>query len=107
MKLSSWTCLSLLAIASALPQIAHAADPANGKALGQRLCVNCHVVVPGEAAGRVTAGIPSFKDIALKPGQTSAAIQDRMINPHPPMPEVPLTNHERADLAAYILSLKD
>jgi mono/diheme cytochrome c family protein len=106
MRSISWICVSLVALA-ALPGAAQAADEANGKALGQRLCVNCHVVIPGEASPGMTAGVPSFKEIARKPNQTSAKIQDRMLNPHPPMPQVQLTNKERADLAAYILSLKE
>jgi mono/diheme cytochrome c family protein len=107
MKSVSWIGLTLLGVLATQPGTARAADLANGKALGQRLCVNCHIVVQGEAGGRVTAGIPAFKDIANKPNQTARNIQDRMLNPHPPMPEVQLTNNERADLAAYILSLKD
>lgn len=107
MRILSWGCLSLVAALATLPAGAQAADYANGKALGQRLCVNCHVVVPGEADAGVTAGVPSFKEIARKPNQTARNIQDRMLNPHPPMPQVQLTNQERADLAAYILSLKD
>lgn len=107
MRFVSRTCLSLLIAPAVLPGAAQAADEANGKALGQRLCVNCHVVVPGEAGAGMTAGVPSFKDIARKPNQTAARIQDRMLNPHPPMPQVQLTNRERADLAAYILSLKE
>lgn len=75
--------------------------------LARQLCVNCHVVAPGEAAKQVTVGIPSFKAIANKPGQTPEQIKDFILNPHPPMPQVQLTNSERANLATYILSLKD
>lgn len=107
MKSGSWTLLTLLTTLAASSGATLAADPASGKALGQRLCVNCHVVVPGQTPTQVTTGVPSFREIAGKPGQTARNIQDRMLNPHPPMPEVQLTNHERADLAAYILSLKE
>jgi mono/diheme cytochrome c family protein len=106
MKSASWIWLTLLGALAASPE-ALAADPASGKTLAQRLCVNCHVVVPRETGGQVTAGVPAFKDIAAKPGQTAQDIQNRMMNPHPPMPNVQLTNHERADLAAYIMSLKE
>jgi mono/diheme cytochrome c family protein len=106
MKSASWTWLALLSALAVSPE-ALAADPAGGKALAQRLCVNCHIVIPGETGGQVTAGVPGFKEIATKPGQTAQNIQNRMMNPHPPMPNVQLTNHERADLAAYIMSLKE
>jgi mono/diheme cytochrome c family protein len=96
--------LAVLAISGVEAQ---AADKASGGVLARRLCVNCHIVAPGEAAQQVTPGIPSFQVIANKTDQTSQKIQDFIINPHPPMPQVQLTNFERADLAAYILSLKD
>jgi mono/diheme cytochrome c family protein len=83
-----------------------AADPGNGKMLAQRLCVNCHQVGAGAGPAEPTAGVPSFAAIAAKPEQTSQKIQDFTINPHPSMPQVQLTVYERADLAAYIMSLK-
>jgi len=86
---------------------ARAADLASGGVLARQLCVNCHVVAPGEAGTQVTAGIPSFEAVAAKPGQTPEKIQDFILNPHTPMPQVQLTNIERANLAAYILSLKN
>lgn len=83
-----------------------AADRATGKTLAQKLCVNCHIVAPGENAAPVTAGVPSFAAIAAKPEQTAEKVGAFILNPHPPMPEVQLTNRERGDLAAYIMSLK-
>jgi mono/diheme cytochrome c family protein len=107
MKTSSWLWAVPLALLTASAGGARAADVASGGTLARQLCVNCHVVAPGEAGTQVTAGIPSFKAVANKPGQTPQKIQDFTINPHPPMPKVQLTNNERANLAAYILSLKD
>ena len=84
-----------------------AADTASGGTLARQLCVNCHVVALGAGAATVTAGIPSFEAIANKPGQTFQKVQDFILSPYPPMPQVQLTNIERANLAGYILSLKD
>jgi mono/diheme cytochrome c family protein len=106
MKHSLHVRLLPLAFLLITPGGASAADEANGKALAARLCVNCHIIAPGMASGQVTADVPSFMDIAEKRNQTARRIRDRMLNPHPPMPEVQLTNRERADLADYILSLK-
>ena len=106
-KTSSWLLALPLALLTVPTGDAHAADAASGGVLARQLCVNCHVVAPGEAGKQVTAGIPSFKAVANKPGQTPEKIQDFILNPHPPMPQVQLTNIERANLAAYILSLKD
>jgi cytochrome c len=107
MKTSSWRLALPLALLTLPAGGAHAADAASGGALARQLCVNCHVVAPGEAGTQVTAGIPSFKAVANKPGQTPEKIQDFILSPHPPMPQVQLTSFERANLAAYILSLKD
>ena len=107
MKTSSLLLALSLASFMAPTGGAQAADSASGGALARRLCVNCHVVAPGEGAGQATAGIPSFKAVADKPGQTTDKIKDFILNPHPPMPQVQLTNNERANLAAYIFSLKD
>jgi len=107
MKTSSWLLALPLTWLAAPAGGAQAADAASGGALARQLCVNCHVVAPGEAGTQVTAGIPSFKAVANKPGPTPEKIQDYILNPHPPMPQVQLTNIERANLAAYILSLKD
>jgi mono/diheme cytochrome c family protein len=107
MKTSSWLLALPLAWLAASAQGAQAADPASGETLARRVCVNCHVVAPGEADKQVNAAIPSFKTLANTPGQTPEKIQDYLINPHPPMPQIQLTNIERANLAAYILLLKD
>jgi mono/diheme cytochrome c family protein len=107
MKTSAWLLALPLALLTASAGGALAADIASGGALARQLCVNCHVVAPGEAGTAVTAGIPSFKAVANKPGQTVEKVQDFVLNPHPPMPQVQLTNIELANLAAYILSLKD
>ena len=107
MKRLLWRLALPLALLTLPAGGAHAADAASGGALAHQLCVNCHVVAPGEAGTQVTAGIPSFKAVADKPGQTPEKIQDFILSPHPPMPQVQLTNFERANLAAYILSLKE
>ena len=107
MKRSSWRLALPLALLTLPAGGAHAADAASGGALARKVCVNCHVVAPGEAGTQMTAGIPSFKAVANKPGQTPEKIQDFILSPHPPMPQVQLTNFERTNLAAYILSLKE
>jgi cytochrome c len=106
-KASFWLLVLPLAWLAGSADGVRAADIASGGTLARQLCVNCHVVAPGEAAKQVTAGIPSFKAIADKPSQTSDKIQNFILNPHAPMPQVQLTNIERANLAAYILSLRD
>ena len=48
--------------------------------------------------------VPSFREIANKAAGT---IMGRIVLPSHPMPEIPLTTREIADLAAYIMTLRD
>ena len=79
-------------------------DPFHGKQLAQQLCANCHLVTEGQQ--QANADVPSFSEIANKEGQTSGAIMAHIMMPKHPMPTIPLTQRELADLAVYILSLR-
>jgi mono/diheme cytochrome c family protein len=80
-------------------------DPVHGKQLAESLCSNCHLV--GSAQDQANADIPSFNEIANREGQTEGAIMAIIVLPKHPMPTIPLTKSELADLAAYIMSLRD
>jgi mono/diheme cytochrome c family protein len=81
-------------------------DRARGQQLAARLCSNCHLVgtIQQEHAN---VDVPSFKEIANKEGQTEGAIVASILLPKHPMPAIPLTNSEIADLTAYIMSLRN
>lgn len=80
-------------------------DPVVGRALALELCSTCHLV-PGSLRP-VPDGVPSFTAIA-RSWTDPQALADRMIvPPHPAMPPPPLTNQQRRDLAAWILSLRE
>ena len=81
-------------------------DSAHGKDLAARLCSNCHLV-GALRQERANADIPSFHEIANMKTQTAGAIVAHIILPKHPMPVIPLTKSELADLAAYIMSLRD
>ncbi len=91
-----------IAFAAAIPG---QPDPAHGKTLAESLCSNCHLVASTQQ--HASADVPSFREIANLPGQTAGDIVGRIMLPKHPMPQIPLTNDELADLAAYILSLRD
>lgn len=81
-------------------------NPARGKQLAERLCVNCHLV--GSARQQqASADVPSFQELADKEGQTAGNIMARIILPKHPMPQIPLEKSELTDLAAYIMSLRN
>ena len=79
-------------------------DAATGLRLARTMCSNCHIVEQG-AATSALADVPSFMEIARKPGQHAQRLQGFMIAPHPPMPTLQLTRQNLEDLAAHILSL--
>ena len=76
-----------------------------GKELAARLCSNCHLVGTSEQQ-QTNADVPSFHEIANKEGQSAGAIMAHIMLPKHPMPTIPLTKSELADLSAYILSLR-
>ena len=81
-------------------------DPADGRALAESLCSNCHLVGASQQE-YVNVDIPSFHEIANEGGQTEGSIMAHIVLPKHPMPTIPLTTRELADLAAYIMSLRD
>ena len=82
-------------------------DPVLGKSLAEKLCNNCHLVGSAQQQQPANADVPSFQEIANREDQTAGAIIARIMLPKHPMPQIPLTKAELADLAAYILSLRD
>jgi hypothetical protein len=82
-----------------------APDPNHGRDLAARLCSNCHLVGTTEQQ-HANVDIPSFSEIANQEGQSAGAIMAAIMLPKHPMPTIPLTKSELADLAAYILSLR-
>jgi mono/diheme cytochrome c family protein len=78
---------------------------AEGETLARRLCSSCHAM-SGNAGATATAGVPTFGGIASKPGQSAEHLRHIFINPHPPMPDVQLSNPEIERLLTYIDSLR-
>jgi mono/diheme cytochrome c family protein len=86
--------------------VAQPIDPAAGRALAVELCSNCHLV-PGLARGPVPDGVPTFAAIARKWSDPKALADRLIVPPHPDMPPPPLGNRQRAELAAWIGSLRE
>jgi mono/diheme cytochrome c family protein len=85
-------------------QFAYAADVARGRSLAQILCSQCHFIITN-SAGWFNA--PSFVAIAKDPATTSTSLEAIIETPHPKlMGRAARSPSEAADLAAYILSLK-
>ena len=80
-------------------------QPGHGLALAERLCAQCHAV-SGRGDKSPNPDAPTFRDIASIPGMTSIALTAALQTSHATMPNVMLAAEERADVIAYILSLK-
>lgn len=109
---SALLCASVVAFAGlAAAPAARAADepfePSSdrGLALATKFCKECHVVESGSTSV-VPAGPPPFRSIATRPDQSVERLRNVLINPHPPMPDMSLSNDEILDLIAYFDKLR-
>lgn len=80
-------------------------SPVKGLELAQKFCTGCHVV-ESSASTTVPAGVPTFRGIANRPGQTGQHIKDVLIQPHPPMPDIHLSAPEIQNIIAYLETLR-
>ncbi len=87
------------------PAAAQPVDLARGRALAETWCINCHVIDRDQTKA-VPAGPPPFPALADDPAATPERLASFMRMPHPPMPNMSLTNNEVNDLVGYIQSLK-
>ena len=76
-----------------------------GLRLAQQWCQACHAISSSTQASAV-AGVPTFRAIANRPGQTGERIKNVLIAPHPPMPDAHLTRIEILDIIAYLDGLR-
>jgi mono/diheme cytochrome c family protein len=79
-------------------------DARKGLIFAERICAECHAVKAGQ---KVPATAPTFKAIANTPGMTAMALTIFFRTPHRDMPNLVLTDDDRDDVIAYILSLRD
>ena len=98
--------LTVAAFTLLVSAIAHAqasGDPAAGLSLARQWCTSCHLVEP---AGRGGQSGPTFLEIANSPDRTRPTLQAWLTDPHPPMPNLNLSNKEINDVIAYLESLR-
>ena len=95
--------VSAAATAYALSQ-ALAADADHGRDLARRWCASCHLVEGAQK--QASADVPSFATVAGKFDFTPEKVAFFLLDPHPKMPNFPLSRNEAADIAAYIGSLR-
>jgi mono/diheme cytochrome c family protein len=81
-------------------------DPARGLTYASANCADCHGILKTETESP-RQGVATFKRIAETPGMTATALAVWLQTPHPTMPNLIVPPSDRADLIAYILSLRD
>jgi mono/diheme cytochrome c family protein len=81
-----------------------AADADHGADLAKRWCASCHVVASGQ--NQASADVPSFASVARRPDFNADRLAFFLLEPHPKMPNFPLSRSEATDIAAYIGSLR-
>ncbi|QIP08487.1 c-type cytochrome [Bradyrhizobium symbiodeficiens] len=97
-------CLLLAVTSSFGTSSGLAADADHGADLAKRWCASCHVVANGQA--QASADVPSFVSVARRPDFSPERLAFFLLDPHPKMPNFPLSRTEAGDIAAYIASLR-
>jgi mono/diheme cytochrome c family protein len=91
-------------VAGLTASAAMAADADHGSQLAKRWCATCHVVDSDQK--QASADVLPFATIARKPDFSPEKLAFFLLDPHPKMPNFPLSRAEAADIAAYIASLR-
>lgn len=99
-KLSLFAAAAL--VLAAMP--GHAADAQHGLDLAKRWCASCHLVTPDQKTANADA--PPFATVA-RSNFDSRTLAYFLLDPHPKMPELPLSRTAADDIAAYIESLRE
>jgi len=79
-------------------------DTKRGSVLALGTCAGCHSVRKVGSSANPSA--PPFRTIAKTKGISAMALSVALQTPHHAMPNIMLAPQERADVIAYILSLK-
>lgn len=101
---------SLLAMFFALlyPLTVNAEEPGDmraGLAFARANCAECHAVTDTEDKSPNT-GAPTFASVAKTPGMTGRALAVWLQTSHPTMPNFLVTEEDRNNVIAYIMSLQ-
>lgn len=103
--IASAAVLTLALVASDVRAEA-ARDLRGGLAIARQVCSECHAIQKGRPHSPDPRA-PTFVELANTPGMTAAALTVALTTPHWRMPMFILTAEQRADVIAYILSLKE
>ena len=81
-------------------------DARQGRSFAIQNCSSCHAVSADPTALLHRSAAPDFVTIAGNQDITEFSLNVWLTNPHPTMPMLILSRQDRANVAAYILSLR-
>lgn len=81
-------------------------DAANGAAIAKSICSECHAIDAAQTRSP-NAKAPRFAAVANTSGMTPMALRVWLQSPHPTMPNLILSEPQKDDVIAYLLSLKN
>jgi len=97
--------LTMLILGHAVANAQEIGNAAAGRAFAQDACASCHAIGPKQTASP-NSDAPSFQELADTSGMTATALTVWLQTSHPTMPNLQLTQDEKDDVIAYILSLR-
>jgi cytochrome c2 len=107
MGLSKSILATAMALCIASPSWAREnGDAQRGLSYAKANCGECHAVLATEVVSP-RRGVATFKAIADTPGMTGTALAVWLQTPHKSMPNLIIPPDDRADVIAYVLSLRD
>ena len=77
-------------------------NPEAGRALVDRSCVSCHAPA---GVTRASDTAPPLSFLARDNKYRAAFVRGWLMNPHPPMPGIPLSRQQISDIVAYLETL--
>ena len=80
-------------------------DPQTGRTFAREACALCHAIQPGQMTSP-QASAPPFQQVADTPGMTGTALTVWLQTSHRTMPNLMLSQAEKWNVVAYILSLR-
>jgi len=97
-----WALVLILALPApgAMAAADDMGDPVNGHKLAAAWCSNCHALPDSKQV--MATGAPSFSAIGANHAITPLSLRVFLPTPHPPMPDLHLSNSEMDDLVSYI-----
>jgi mono/diheme cytochrome c family protein len=87
-----------------VPGSAYSGHAERGGILARTWCAHCHIVEENQEQASDSA--PAFAEVANNPSKSTLSITVWLNDPHPPMPNLSLSQDEIDDLVTYIKSLK-